>query len=214
MPPRSQAKKSAAPATGGVRKPPRRKELQQELARACLYGKVRKVAELLTKLDGMKKGAVNAIDETGEAPLHVACRGGHVEVVTALIAANADVDKVTYLLDRKSVGNTPLCVACFYGRTDIVATLLAANADVNQARADAGSAAHAVLEWGAPWSRMTNKFYPPKVRERVQELMLVSQWLKRRQQVYFPIPFEVWGTGSLRPTPGIVKAAVASDMWG
>ena len=72
--------------------------------------------------------------------------------------------------------------------------------------ADAGSAAHAVLEWGAPWSRKTNRFYPPKVRERVEELMLVGQWLKRREHLMSRIPFEVWETK-------IVKAAVASDMW-
>ena len=66
---------------------------------------------------------------------------------------------------------------------------------------------------GKLWSRTTNRFYPPKVRERVQELMLVGQWLKRRglwlkrRQVYFPIPFEVWEAK-------IVEAVIASDMWG
>ena len=35
-----------------------------------------------------------------------------------------------------------------------------------------GSAAHVVLEWGAPWSRQTHKFYPPKVRARVVDVLL------------------------------------------
>ena len=39
-------------------------------------------------------------------------------------------------------------------------------------RAAAGSAAHIVLEWGAPWSRQTHKFYPPKVRARVVDVLL------------------------------------------
>ena len=38
--------------------------------------------------------------------------------------------------------------------------------------ADAGSAAHVVLEWGAPWTRHTHDFYPPKVRARVVEVLL------------------------------------------
>ena len=39
-------------------------------------------------------------------------------------------------------------------------------------RAAAGSAAHIVLEWGAPWSRQTHRFYPPAVRARVVEVLL------------------------------------------
>ena len=36
----------------------------------------------------------------------------------------------------------------------------------------AGSAAHIVLERGAPWSRQTHRFYPPAVRARVVEVLL------------------------------------------
>ena len=38
--------------------------------------------------------------------------------------------------------------------------------------AAAGSVAHIVLEWGAPWSRQTHKFYPPAVRARVVDVLL------------------------------------------
>ena len=51
-------------------------------------------------------------------------------------------------------------------------------------RADAGSAAHVVLEWGAPWKRTTHKFYPPAVRARVAELMRVAQAIKRGKAAY------------------------------
>jgi len=71
----------------------------------------------------------------------------------------------------------------------------------------AGSAAHVVLEWCEPWSRKTHKFYPQAVHERVKELMLVGQWLKRRHQPYITIPFEVWEAE-------VVKSAVASERWG
>ena len=46
-------------------------------------------------------------------------------------------------------------------------------------RADAGSAAHVVLAWGAPWSRQTHKHYPPKVRARAAELVVLAQRIKR-----------------------------------
>ena len=50
--------------------------------------------------------------------------------------------------------------------------------------ADAGSAAHVVLEWGAPWSRQTHKFYPPEVRARVAALMRIAQAIKRGKAAY------------------------------
>ena len=48
----------------------------------------------------------------------------------------------------------------------------------------AGSAAHVVLEWGAPWKRTTHKFYPPEVRARVAVLMRVAQAIKRGKAAY------------------------------
>ena len=64
---------------------------------------------------------------------------------------------------------------CPFGR----ATLLC-----NTGAAAAGSAAHVVLEWGAPWSRQTHRFYPPAVRARVAELMRVAQAIKRGKAAY------------------------------
>ena len=50
--------------------------------------------------------------------------------------------------------------------------------------ATAGSAAHVVLEWGAPWKRTTHKFYPPAVFARVAELMRIAQAIKRGKAAY------------------------------
>ena len=50
--------------------------------------------------------------------------------------------------------------------------------------AAAGSAAHVVLEWGAPWRRQTHTFYPPAVRARVAELMRIAQAIKRGKASY------------------------------
>ena len=46
------------------------------------------------------------------------------------------------------------------------------------------SAAHVVLEWGAPWSRTTHKFYPPRVRGRAAALMRIAQAIKRGKAAY------------------------------
>ena len=66
----------------------------------------------------------------GVTALYVACRMGFTEVVTALLAANAE----TYQAD--SDGDTPLILACREGHTEIVKKLLIANAEVNKARKD------------------------------------------------------------------------------
>ena len=55
---------------------------------------------------------------------------GHTEIVTKLLAANADVNQAD------GYGETPLYVASQEGFTEIVTKLLAANADVNHAEED------------------------------------------------------------------------------
>ena len=45
--------------------------------------------------------------------LYIACQEGHAEVVTQLIAANADLDQAT------DAGATPLMMACGRGYTNI-----------------------------------------------------------------------------------------------
>ena len=50
--------------------------------------------------------------------------------------------------------------------------------------ADAGSAAHVVLEWGAPWKQETHAFYPPAVRARRVALMWIAQSIRRGKAWY------------------------------
>ena len=82
---------------------------------------------------------------------------------------------------------------------------------------DAGSAAHVVLEWGAPWSRTTHKFYPPEVRARVAALMRIAQAIKRGKAAY-----EVKGVYVEFANPAavadvfeahVIPHAVASEAW-
>ena len=84
-------------------------------------------------------------------------------------------------------------------------------------RADAGSAAHVLLESGAPWSRQTHHFYPPKVRAGVADLMRVAQFVKRDKAAY-----KVDGVLVGYENPGavadvfevcLVKYLVASAYW-
>ena len=52
---------------------------------------------------------VDADDERGERPLHLACRSGSTSAVAALLAAGADPNL------RNRVGNPPLFAACVLG---------------------------------------------------------------------------------------------------
>ena len=83
--------------------------------------------------------------------------------------------------------------------------------------ADAGSAAHVVLEWGAPWSRQTHKFYPPAVRARAVELVRIAQAIKRGKAAY-----EVKGVYVEFANPAavadvfeahVIPHAVSSEEW-
>ena len=82
----------------------------------------------------------------------------------------------------------------------------------------AGSAAHVVLEWGAPWSRQTHKFYPPAVRARVAELMRIAQAIKRGKAAYEADGVYV-GFASPAAVADVFESCViphviASDLWG
>jgi ankyrin repeat protein len=65
----------------------------------------------------------------GDAPLHYAAKGGHLDIIQALIAAGADVDKA-----NKS-GRTPLIWAAIANRCKIAQALIDAGAAVNKADA-------------------------------------------------------------------------------
>jgi ankyrin repeat protein len=71
---------------------------------------------------------VDEPNENGWAALHIACEEGHTDVVTTLLAANAEVD---HSLDGAFGMAAPLIFACQQGHTDIVKKLIDANAEVN-----------------------------------------------------------------------------------
>ena len=71
---------------------------------------------------------MNKANTDGCTPLLIAAYNGHLNVVQALVAAEADVDKA-----KTDDGRTPLWTAAYEGHLDVVQALVAAKADVNKA---------------------------------------------------------------------------------
>lgn len=69
--------------------------------------------------------------EGGSAPLHMAARSGHVEVVRLLIAAGVDLHKA-----KSDGGATALHMAAEKGHVKVVRLLIAAGVDVNKKKED------------------------------------------------------------------------------
>jgi serine/threonine protein kinase len=99
----------------------------KELLKASQKGDVEEVKKLL------KEGAyVNAKNEFGSTPLHLAAISGHIEVVKLLIEHGA------YVNAKNEFGSTPLYYATKNGHIEVVKLLIENEADVN-AEGDDGS---------------------------------------------------------------------------
>ena len=88
-------------------------------------------------------------DEDGTTPLIVACMEGHSAIVTMLIGAGSDVDKVD---TDNDFPQTPLIAACRNGHAAIVTILIAANANVNQANESGNTPLHIACSRATPIS--------------------------------------------------------------
>uniref|UniRef100_UPI003D81C575 Designed ankyrin repeat proteins,Ferritin heavy chain, N-terminally processed n=1 Tax=Homo sapiens TaxID=9606 RepID=UPI003D81C575 len=95
-------------------------ELGKELLEAARAGQDDEVAVL------MARGAeVNAADDVGVTPLHLAAQRGHLAIVSVLLAFGASVNAADLW------GQTPLHLAATAGHLEIVEVLLRSGASVN-----------------------------------------------------------------------------------
>jgi ankyrin repeat protein len=100
---------------------PARAAAYDDFIQAVLNSRPKEVESLLKR--GMD---ANAVDLKGQPVLHIAAREGNLEVVQALVAAGADIDK------RNAFKETPIMLACLAGSMPIVSFLLSKDAQINQ----------------------------------------------------------------------------------
>ncbi|MDE6128049.1 MAG: ankyrin repeat domain-containing protein, partial [Lachnospiraceae bacterium] len=93
------------------------------LLKACQNGQKGVVMAFLKK-DGIN---INAVDETGSAPLHYACKKGYRDIVKMLLEKGADVTQIS------NTSVTPLHMAAVSGNKEIIKLLTDEGADINAA---------------------------------------------------------------------------------
>ena len=76
---------------------------------------------------------INKRDPDDNTPLHMASRYGHLESISALLEAGANINLINCENDSNGGGkNTALHVAAIYGQTEAIKMLLEAGADINK----------------------------------------------------------------------------------
>ena len=109
-----------------------------ELCGSAYSGNVERVKVLL------KEGVnPNCADDIGQTPLFFAARNGHTEVVKALLAGGAEVDKKASHKKR-----TALFMAAINGHYETAKVLIAAGGDINKLDDDSITPLHYVVSGG------------------------------------------------------------------
>ena len=138
------------------------------------------IVQLLSSYGASRTFPFAAPDDTAE---HFATHRGHHDIAAWLVRSRLWSRRSTTSRSSRPSARSRCCAPAPTSTpppSPAASTPARPRAELGStAAAAAGSAAHVVLEWGAPWSRTTHKFYPPQVRERVAELMRVAQAIKR-----------------------------------
>ncbi|KAJ7391342.1 hypothetical protein OS493_018385 [Desmophyllum pertusum] len=95
----------------GIRRATREEEVSKELFRACSFGDLPRVKELIEEASTT---TINKLYQGGSTLLYKACQGGHLEVVNLLLGKGADGSPNTI------TGVAPLYVACLSGNVELV----------------------------------------------------------------------------------------------
>ena len=112
--------------------------LPAKMEEVCREGNLKEFNKLLTDYDNYTDLSIN--DKYGEGtPLHIACKYGHIQIVTLLLKKEIiDVNK-----------NAPLCIACKNGHIQIVELLLLDDrVDINQNEVNGNSPLYIACENG------------------------------------------------------------------
>lgn len=109
-----------------------------EIHKAAMEGDLEKVQALIADDPGL----TDAKDEMGRTPLHLACHGGHIEMVKYLMAKGANIEA------KFANGSTALYWAIPEGHIDVVKLLLAAGADIQAKQNDGTSLLHIAAALG------------------------------------------------------------------
>lgn len=99
-------------------------DARKEIIKAAKAGDLAKVRALV----GTDASLVNALDSDGSTPLHCATWKGHVEVVTFLLNADANVNSHN---QNEHWGTTPLHAAAHANQATIAQLLIDRGAEVN-----------------------------------------------------------------------------------
>eukprot|EP00754_Rhynchopus_humris_P050856 Rhum_TRINITY_DN9196_c1_g1::Rhum_TRINITY_DN9196_c1_g1_i1::g.31830::m.31830 len=116
-------------------------ELQDELQGAVCRNDLHAVRDVVDRLSA---NCLDHLNADGRTPLFNACRLGHLEAASLLLARGADHS----LADDS--GETPLAAACFHGHTDVLAMLCGAGADPTVCGGNGSSPYHRALQGGQP----------------------------------------------------------------
>jgi 7,8-dihydropterin-6-yl-methyl-4-(beta-D-ribofuranosyl)aminobenzene 5'-phosphate synthase len=109
-----------------------------EIHKAAMEGNLEKVQALIADNPGL----TDAKDEMGRTPLHLACHGGHTELVKLLLAKGADMEA------KFPNGSTALFWTIPEGHKEILELLMAKGADIQAKQNDGTSLLHIAAALG------------------------------------------------------------------
>jgi ankyrin len=151
------------------------------LHRACYYGHVRIVKEL------MDHGAdIDAEEINGRTPLHSACRRGHLPIVIELLTVGAGIDA------QDNHGHTPLHDASMGGHLLVIKALVSGGADILAANNEGRLPIHhaVFIQKSEVAKYLLQHFYATRTRRLpLHELLRDLTWIRDpNSRVGVPVP--------------------------